>query len=193
MSSSNHTGKHSLRIIGGNWRGRKVSFANTKEIRPSPDRVRETLFNWLQGEVQGALCLELYAGSGILSLEALSRGARQVVLIDKMKLTVRHLSEVFSGFSISGEHYQIFNMSAHDWLEEDCAQKFNIVFIDPPFAVDEYLLILDALVRSDLLDSAALVYIESAAPVLPCQIPKNWEIYRQKKAGSVHYCLCRVP
>lgn len=193
MSRSNHTGKHSLRIIGGNWRGRKVSFANTKEIRPSPDRVRETLFNWLQGEVHGARCLELYAGSGILSLEALSRGAKQVVLIDRMKQTVRHLSEVFTDFSIPREQYQIFNMPAHDWLEEDCAQKFNIVFIDPPFAVDEYVLILDALVRSDLLDSAALIYIESAAPVRPCQIPKNWEIHRQKKAGSVHYCLCRVP
>lgn len=189
---NNHTGKHSLRIIGGNWRGRKVSFTNNKEIRPTPDRVRETLFNWLQGHVHGTRCLELYAGSGILSLEALSRGASMVVLIDKMKPTIDHLAEVFSNFPVSQEQFQLLNLPAREWLNQEHTQKFNIVFIDPPFAGNELKLILEELACSELLNSGALIYIESAAPLCARKIPAQWEIYRQKKAAAVHYCLCRV-
>jgi 16S rRNA (guanine966-N2)-methyltransferase len=189
---NNHTGKHSLRIIGGNWRGRKVSFINNNEIRPTPDRVRETLFNWLQGHIHGARCLELYAGSGILSLEALSRGAAKVVLIDKMKQTIDHLSAIFLDFPVPREKYQLLNLPARDWLEEQHRQKFEIVFIDPPFASHELEAILKQLASGDLLDPGALIYIESAEPLLECNLPNQWEIHRQKKAAAVHYCLCRV-
>lgn len=189
---NNHTGKHSLRIIGGNWRGRKVSFINNEEIRPTPARVRETLFNWLQGHIHGARCLELYAGSGILSLEALSRGASEVVLIDKTKQTIDYLSGAFSGFPVPRQQYRLLNLPARDWLDEQHPQKFNIVFIDPPFASNELGLILEQLASGDLLDPGALIYIESAAPLLECNLPNQWEIHRHKKAASVHYCLCRV-
>lgn len=186
------TGKHSLRIIGGNWRGRKVSFINREEIRPTPDRVRETLFNWLQGYIHGSRCLELYAGSGILSLEALSRGANKVVLIDKMKRTIDHLSGVFSHFPVSQAQFVLLNVAARDWLDEEHDEKFDIVFIDPPFASNALNVILEHLASSDLLNSGALVYIESAALLPESSLPEQWEIHRQKKAGSVHYCLCRV-
>jgi 16S rRNA (guanine966-N2)-methyltransferase len=189
---NNHTGKHSLRIIGGNWRGRKVSFINDNEIRPTPDRVRETLFNWLQGHIHGARCLELYAGSGILSLESLSRGAVKVVLIDKMKQTIDHLSAIFVNFSVPREQYQLLNLPARDWLDEEHPQKFDIVFIDPPFASNELEVTLKQLASGDLLDAGALIYIESAEPLQECNLPRQWEIHRQKKAASVHYCLCRV-
>jgi 16S rRNA (guanine966-N2)-methyltransferase len=189
---NNHTGKHSLRIIGGNWRGRKVSFTNNDEIRPTPDRVRETLFNWLHGHTHGAQCLELYAGSGILSLEALSRGAVKVVLIDKMKQTIDHLSELFVNFPVPREQYQLLNLPASNWLDEQHPQKFDIVFVDPPFTSNELELILKQLASGDLLAPGALIYIESAEALLQCNLPNQWEIHRQKKAASVHYCLCRV-
>jgi len=189
---NNHTGKHSLRIIGGNWRGRKVSFINNEEIRPTPARVRETLFNWLQGHIHGARCLELYAGSGILSLEALSRGASEVVLIDKTKQTIDYLSGAFSGFPVPRQQYRLLNLPARDWLDEQHPQKFDIVFIDPPFASNELGLILKQLASGDLLDPGALIYIESAEPLLECNLPNHWEIHRHKEAASVHYCLCRV-
>lgn len=184
--------RHSVRIIGGNWRGRKVSFINREEIRPTPDRVRETLFNWLQGYIHGSRCLELYAGSGILSLEALSRGANKVVLIDKMKRTIDHLSGVFSHFPVSQAQFVLLNVAARDWLDEEHDEKFDIVFIDPPFASNALNVILEHLASSDLLNSGALVYIESAALLPESSLPEQWEIHRQKKAGSVHYCLCRV-
>ncbi len=187
-----HSASHSLRIIGGNWRGRKVSFANNENIRPTPDRVRETLFNWLQGPIKGARCLELFGGSGILSLEALSRGAQSVVLIDKLTLVIEHLKGEFSALGVPLDRYQLENLSAEQWLNENHNQVFDIVFLDPPFAGKHLDFSLQALATKKLLSPDCFIYIESPREIEKTTLPSGWTIERQKKAGAVHYCLCRT-
>ena len=186
---SNQKNKHSLRIIGGNWRGRKVSFINNEEIRPTPDRVRETLFNWLTGYIRDARCLELYAGSGILSLEALSRGARTVTMVEKMLSTVEHLELEFEKLDIPAHQFQLFNMSAIEWLSNNNSKTFDIIFLDPPFGSNELDSSLEHIYAANLLDSDGLVYIESAEAVSAGDLSAEWTIHRQKRAASVHYCL----
>ena len=120
----------SLRIIGGKWRGRKISFYDKANVRPSPSRVRETIFNWLQSEIRGARCLELYAGSGILSVEALSRGADQVTLVEKSKVIYQYLTSTFSTLPCS--NYKLISDTAANFLKKDYS-VYDIIFIDPPF------------------------------------------------------------
>ena len=189
---SNQQNNHSLRIIGGNWRGRKVSFTNNKEIRPTPDRVRETLFNWLTGYLADARCLELYAGSGILSLEALSRGAREVILIEKMPTTVSQLKLEFKKLGVPSHQYQLLNTTASDWLESNHSETFDLIFLDPPFDGDELASSLYKIRSTNLLDSGGLIYIESANAISIDDLPRGWTLHRQKRAASVHYCLIRL-
>jgi 16S rRNA (guanine966-N2)-methyltransferase len=186
---SNHKNNHSLRIIGGNWRGRKVSFRNNEEIRPSPDRVRETLFNWLTGYLQNARCLELFAGSGILSFEALSRGAREVTLVDNMQSTVEQLKLEFEKLNVPSHQFQLFNMNADEWLKNSKTDTFDLIFLDPPFDGKELTSTLDQICAGNLLDSAGFIYIESANIISADTLAPGWIIHRQKRAASVHYCL----
>jgi len=184
--------EQTVRIIGGNWRSRKVSFAEHAEIRPTPARIRETLFNWLQYHVAGARCLELYAGSGILSLEALSRGAQHVTLVEKSGLVCRHLRETYAALATDASTYQCYNMAAQAFLEQAPAHSpYDLIFLDPPFGSGELQDLLPRLVENQLVADEALVYIESEFAVTQSIMPVNWEIYRQKRAGNVHYCLCR--
>ncbi|MDA9063931.1 16S rRNA (guanine(966)-N(2))-methyltransferase RsmD [Pseudomonadales bacterium] len=181
-----------VRIIGGNWRSRKVSFAEHAEIRPTPARVRETLFNWLQYHVAGARCLELYAGSGILSLEALSRGAQHVTLVEKSEPVCRHLRVTYAAFTTDLSTYECHNTTAREFLEQSAADSpYDLIFLDPPFGLGALQDLLPRLVAKQLVADQALVYIESEFAVTQSIIPPDWEIHRQKRAGSVHYCLCR--
>lgn len=186
---STQSQSHTLRIIGGNWRGRKVSFAHQGKIRPTPDRVRETLFNWLQGYLQGARCLELYAGSGILSLEALSRGASEVVLLDKRQEVVDHLAREFLRFRVPVQQYKLLNLPARRWLSQANCGGFDLIFLDPPFADEELGLVLHDISDKKLVNPDGRVYIESDTRLQKDGLPEGWMIHRQKKAGSVHYCL----
>ncbi|MFT7688747.1 MAG: 16S rRNA (guanine966-N2)-methyltransferase [Candidatus Azotimanducaceae bacterium] len=180
--------ERTLRVIGGTWRGRKISFAKDKAIRPSPDRVRETLFNWLQSSIFGAKCLELYSGSGILSIEALSRGAEHTTIIDQskdaletIKLNLGLLSAVHSRFScVQGK--------ASVWLETQ-TQAFDIIFLDPPFDSFELEQVLPLIKQNNLLAEQGYIYIESAQALDPSLMPKEWKVHRSKQAASVHYCL----
>ncbi|MFT4711839.1 MAG: 16S rRNA (guanine966-N2)-methyltransferase [Candidatus Azotimanducaceae bacterium] len=187
MSSSSY----SMRIIGGKWRGRKVSFAQHEEIRPTPNRIRETLFNWLQGFVHGSRCLELYAGSGILSLEALSRGAKSVTLIEQASQVHQHLQTELAKITDSSQLYQCINQPAITWASNQSDGPFDIIFLDPPFAGSELDTVLPLIEVNSLLSPDGVIYIESPAEILGETIPLQFEIYKQKKAGSVHYCLCR--
>ncbi len=182
---------HTLRIIGGNWRGRKVSFANQEAVRPTPSRVRETLFNWLQGYVPDTRCLELYAGSGILSIEALSRGASEVVLLDKSEEVVSHLSRQFKDFQVPDQQYQLINEPALSWLAKASGQGFDLIFLDPPFACSEFEPILNDIAAKNLANPGALIYIESSSEFQKPLLPSGWTIHRRNKAGAVHYCLCK--
>ena len=190
-TESNAAGsRNSVRIIGGGWRGRRVSFPDIPGLRPTPDRVRETLFNWLQHAVAGARCLDLFAGSGVLGLEALSRGAKEVVFVEPVVAASRALQEqlIRLGGSAKG---QVAAMGAARYLRSP-PQAFDIVFLDPPFgrgALAEYVPLLDA---GQWLTVGALVYLEDEKTAGVPALPRHWGILKSKSAGEVGYHLARV-
>jgi 16S rRNA (guanine966-N2)-methyltransferase len=190
---SHQKNNHSLRIIGGNWRGRKVSFVNNAEIRPTPARVRETLFNWLSGDLQDSRCLELFAGSGILSLEALSRGAGKVTLIEKMQSTVNQLRLEFDKFGVNEDRFMLHCMSAVDWLKTNDSGTYDLIFLDPPFGGVDLGPTLAQICSCNLLSAEGLIYIETAEAVSTQDLPCGSKIIKQKRAASVHYCLITLP
>ena len=175
-----------LRIIGGRWRGRKLRFPASAGIRPTPDRVRETLFNWLAGASQGAACLDLFAGSGALGLEALSRGAAHVTFIEQDAAAVRELRTRLTEWQAAGA--RVVRDDALRYLSST-AQPFDIVFLDPPF--DSQLLERAAMLLESQpwLQPDALIYVECAARAGPPPLPPSWRLLRAKRAGEVGYHL----
>ncbi|HEY5264738.1 MAG TPA: 16S rRNA (guanine(966)-N(2))-methyltransferase RsmD [Steroidobacteraceae bacterium] len=181
--------RNSVRIIGGGWRGRRVAFPDLPGLRPTPDRVRETLFNWLQQAVAGSRCLDLFAGSGALGLEALSRGAMQVVFVEQAVAAARGLKEQLHrlGGDLKG---QVMEMGAARFLRTP-EEPFDIVFLDPPFGRDalaEYVPMLD---EGNWLKVGGLVYLENAKTAGTPKLPAHWEIIKSKAAGEVGYHLAR--
>jgi 16S rRNA (guanine966-N2)-methyltransferase len=183
-------GRNSVRIIAGSWRGRRVSFPDHPGLRPTPDRVRETLFNWLQQAVTGARCLDLFAGSGALGLEALSRGAKELVFVEQAVAASRCLQEQL--ILLGGERRsQVVEMGATRYLRNP-AQPFDIVFLDPPFgreALVEYVPLLDA---GNWVNVGGLVYLENEKASGTPLLPAHWELLKSKSAGEVGYHLARV-
>lgn len=179
-----------LRIIGGQWRGRKLRFPPLPGLRPSPNRVRETLFNWLQPEIAGAQCLDLFAGSGALGLEALSRGAGACWFVDAARAATAQIGQHLAMLHCATGH--VASADAAQWLAAPPAgARFHIVFLDPPFRqglLDECCTLLE---RSGKLTERALIYIESAADEAPPRVPSNWSLHRDKQAGQVAYRLFR--
>ncbi|HMI74705.1 MAG TPA: 16S rRNA (guanine(966)-N(2))-methyltransferase RsmD, partial [Steroidobacteraceae bacterium] len=152
-------GRNSVRIIGGIWRGRRVHFPDMPGLRPTPDRVRETLFNWLQHSLSGARCLDLFAGSGALGLEALSRGATEVVFVEQFPAASRTLQEQLVRLGAEGKG-RVMEMGAARFLRTP-AKPFDVAFLDPPFGKDalaEYIPLLDS---GDWLKAGGLVYLEN--------------------------------
>ena len=176
-----------IRIIAGQWRGRKLPVAEIDGLRPTGDRIRETLFNWLGDDIQGAHCLDLFAGSGILSLEALSRGAAQVTALDVSRLAVSTLIEASK--TLDASNMQAMQMDAMQWLKSKPAGPFDLVFIDPPFnagLLDETLALLAA---SGCLSMRALIYIERDRNQDAPRLPAGWQPYKDKVTGNVSYGL----
>jgi len=182
-------GRNEVRIIGGAWRGRKIRFPPVADLRPTPDRVRETLFNWLAPSLSGARCLDLFAGSGALGLEALSRGAAHVVFVEKNPVAAKHLSAVTA--TLAPGQADIAMDDARRWLKGQ-PRGFDIVFLDPPF--DSALLdgALAALARPGWLAAGAFIYIESPAAVGEPALPGDWRLHRSGRAGEVGYHLAVV-
>lgn len=182
-------GRNEVRIIGGAWRGRKIRFPPVAGLRPTPDRVRETLFNWLAPVIGGARCLDLFAGCGALGLEALSRGAAQVVFVEKNPAIAKHLSALAA--TLAPGQAEVAIGDAHRWLKGQ-PQGFDVVFLDPPF--DSALLdgALAALARPGWLAAGALVYIESPAAAGEPALPGGWRLHRSGRAGEVGYHLAVV-
>lgn len=176
-----------LRIIGGKWRGRKVTFPNNDQIRPTGSRIRETVFNWLMHEITGASCLDLYAGTGVLSMEALSRGARHVTMIENDTATVSEIEQNLHQLGADESSFQIKKAHTLDWLAL-CNQKFDVIFVDPPFANNELMTVSRLIASRNILEG--YVYLESGRPIAVEQLPAQWKIHRQKSAGSVYYYLC---
>jgi 16S rRNA (guanine966-N2)-methyltransferase len=177
-----------VRIIGGEWRGRKLSIPQNSEVRPTPDRVRETLFNWLAPHINGACCLDLFAGSGALGFEALSRGASEVVMVDQSPVVVKlliselHLFKATKGVVLQAkipQHWPVFS------------KIFDIVFLDPPYKENLLLPSCFALEEKGLLADTAYIYLESGKDLLDDEFPPGWEIIKRKKAGQVGYYLVK--
>jgi 16S rRNA (guanine966-N2)-methyltransferase len=177
-----------LRIIGGRWRGSRIVFPALAAIRPSPDRVRETLFNWLQQQIVGARCLDLFAGSGALGLEALSRGAAHVTFVDREPQVGRHLKQTLerlgsSDGTVATEDAQRFLLRP--------PQPFDIVFLDPPFASSVLEQVANRL-QQGWLAPGAHIYVECPADRSLSTLPAQWAVHRTKRAGQVGYHLLRA-
>jgi len=177
-----------LRIVGGRWRGLRIDFPDIEAIRPSPDRVRETLFNWLQTHISGARCLDLFAGSGALGIEALSRGASAVTFVDREPRVGRHLTQTLQRLGATGA--TVKTEDATRFLERTPA-PFELVFLDPPFA-STLLSSVFARLAQGWLAPEAHIYVECAADVPLPPLSSDWSVYRSKQAGQVGYHLLRV-
>ncbi|BAO44955.1 16S rRNA (guanine(966)-N(2))-methyltransferase RsmD [Thiolapillus brandeum] len=179
---------NSIRIIGGEFRGRRLSFANLPGLRPTADRLRETLFNWLQGQVEGAACLDLFAGSGALGLEALSRGADFVRLVDQSRVVVRQLQQNLKtlqqeprGEVVAGDALRL--------LSRDADRSFDLVFLDPPFARDWLENACDLLEQNHWLKPRSWIYLEQDSHKDWPRTPPQWSLYREAGAGQA---ACRL-
>ncbi|WP_237067862.1 16S rRNA (guanine(966)-N(2))-methyltransferase RsmD [Microbulbifer guangxiensis] len=179
-------GLSQLRIIGGEWRGRKLQFAPVEGLRPTGDRLRETLFNWLQFRVPGARCLDLFAGSGALGLEALSRGAAAVDFVELNRLAAQTLREQLQ--LLQCERGRVHNCSAAQFLQ-GAGGNYDIAFVDPPFAGDLWTETLAGLVPQ--LSPRALVYVE-APKTTALEVPPSWQLLKEKRAGQVCMRLLQV-
>jgi 16S rRNA (guanine966-N2)-methyltransferase len=180
-------GVNQVRIIGGEHRGRKLPFPDLPGLRPSGDRIRETLFNWLQPLIVNARCLDLFAGSGALGFEAASRGASQVVMLDLSPRVVRQLEANRELLGLS--QVKVIQADALVWLERT-PEAFDVVFVDPPFAAALLGTVCTRLETRGWLTPDALIYLEDDAGH-GFTLPENWRLYRQQEAGRVRFALAR--
>ena len=192
--------KNQVRIIGGKWRGRKISFTDAVDLRPTPDRVRETLFNWLATELPDARCLDLFAGTGVLGLECLSRGAREIVFLEKDTKVYQTLQGELAKLipkqeSAETSHVHLIHTDTLTWLTDPKNQTqygtFDIIFADPPYSSNLLETVFSVLENGAWISENGYIYFESNHPVEPSIIPKTWEIIKEKKAGQVYYYLAR--
>lgn len=192
-SSPRQSDSSALRIIGGRWRGRKFSFRAADGLRPTTDRVRETVFNWLMPWTAGARCADLFAGSGALGLEALSRGAAACNFVDTNPDNCRQIETIVSQLE-ARDSAQVHACSAETFLSQRRSPDtppLDIVFLDPPFGRDLLAPACSALARGDWLAPDAAIYIESGSDEALPELPDSWCLHRDKVAGSVSYRLFR--
>ncbi len=175
-----------IRIIAGEWRGRKIEVPDKQGLRPTPNRVRETLFNWLAMYLPGSHCLDLFTGSGALGIEAASRGAKEVLLIEKNQEIVKNLKQ--QKFIFSNHNLNILHADALEFLKST-PKAFDIVFLDPPFGQDLLLPACRLLEKGDWLTPQALIYLETERDFDNLNLPHSWQIIRQKKLGQVNVFL----
>ncbi len=172
-----------VRIIGGLWRGRKLRFAATRGLRPTLGRVRETLFNWLAGEIRGARCLDLYAGSGALGLEALSRGAAEVTFVERNRKAAASLSANLAALEVGNARVCV--QSAERFLDR-CQDRFDIVFFDPPFNDADAWALLCRLRSGEAMTETGVIYIERSARE---PLPFAAELTKSSRAGECRFAL----
>jgi 16S rRNA (guanine966-N2)-methyltransferase len=187
-SKQRDQGTGQLRIIGGQWRGRKLPIIDADGLRPTSDRIRETLFNWLSPTINDSACLDLFTGSGALSFECLSRGASNVTMIEKNALAARQLRQNSEQLQANGA--DIIQQDALLWLQNPnlVERSIDIAFIDPPFAYKLWASTIDQLQQSKLLALNALIYIESPKGST-LKVPVGWQLCKEKTAGHVAYML----
>jgi 16S rRNA (guanine966-N2)-methyltransferase len=176
----------SLRIIAGLWRGRKLAVLDLEGLRPTSDRIRETVFNWLQPYVGSANCLDLYAGTGALGLEAASRGAERVTLVELNAKAAAQLQSHCQ--TLSAKQCQVHRQGASDFLNQN-QQQYDIIFIDPPYQGDFWSDIAQQLMDTNSVADNALIYVEYPKQIVMPTLPAQWQLMKEKKAGAVNYCL----
>lgn len=177
-----------IRIIGGRWRGRKLVFPPVPALRPSPDRVRETLFNWLQPILPDARCLDLFCGSGALGVEAASRAAASVTLVDRDRQLVGALREQLR--RLDHPRLEVIESEVLQWLSRSPpAPPYDVVFLDPPYASDQLPHCCRLLEQGHWLAERAWVYLEAGAPRGVPELPATWTVVRSRRAGAVGYHL----
>jgi 16S rRNA (guanine966-N2)-methyltransferase len=183
MSPRSSPPTHRLRIIGGRWRGRRIGFSSIPGLRPTPDRVRETLFNWLGQDLAGAKTLDLFAGSGALTFEALSRGAALGVAVDHRAGIVRRL--VSTGTALGATGLETHCSDARSFLARE-TRAFDVIFLDPPFGNADWEALLPG--AAERLAPSGMLYVEAPAAIAA---PRGLAVWRGDKAGQVHYHLLR--
>jgi 16S rRNA (guanine966-N2)-methyltransferase len=189
-SSSKNISRNVIRIIAGKWRSRKLPFVSEVEsLRPTPDRVRETVFNWLQAKMVGARCLDLFAGSGALAYEACSRGASSVTAIDNSSPVSKMLQDNCDLLGCTS--MKIILADSMSWLAQPGSDdSFDIIFLDPPYSknlLPECCRLLDA---GHLMAPGCVIYLESDYPLEDIELPSSWRLLKNKKAGQVYYGVC---
>lgn len=190
MTKKNQKPSNSFRLIAGKWRSKRLNLEANPQLRPTGDRVRETLFNWLNTDITNSICLDLFAGSGSLGFEALSRGAKFCDFVEMDKLTAKQIKKNCDLLELTAKHVDVSSKSASEFLDDASGKNYDIIFLDPPFRmnlIEDLLPNLQNVVRPD-----GLIYIEiEKESVLP-ELPENWSVIREKTAGQVRYHLVLV-
>ena len=180
--------KNFVRIISGKYKSRKITFPDRAEMRPTGNRIRESLFNWIQADVVNSRCLDLFSGSGALGIEALSRGAETATFIESDFETANCLAENLR--TLKAENGIVINSNAITWLEsQKNIEPFGFVFLDPPFKKNLLLNCISLLESNCMIINEGKIYIETETDVDQKQLPLTWRLRQKKQAGRVSYCL----
>ncbi|MFV2057456.1 MAG: 16S rRNA (guanine(966)-N(2))-methyltransferase RsmD [Thiohalomonadales bacterium] len=187
VQNKNPRPHNQVRIIAGKWRGRKLSFSPIQDLRPTPDRVRETLFNWLQFDLVGKRCLDLFAGSGVLGFEAASRGATTVSLLESHPTAVRQLQQNVA--LLKADNIEIIAQDAIKFLQHTDAQSYDVIFLDPPYKLKLLQACIAQIEEKRCLAERGILYFEQATTGPGIDLSTAWTITHKKSAGQVCYCL----
>jgi 16S rRNA (guanine966-N2)-methyltransferase len=186
------TGTGYVRIIGGEWRGRRLRFPPVADLRPTPDRLRETLFNWLQGAIPGARALDLFAGSGALGLEALSRGAARATLVEHDPIAARNIAALLAMLGVAHDRAEVLTRDVFALLSgPPVGGGYDLVFLDPPYRAGRLPELCTLLARGGWLRPGAWVYLECPAAAAPVALPGEWLRWREARAGAASGTLAR--
>jgi len=183
--------KGEIRIIGGKWKGKKIHFELNNDLRPTPDRAKETLFNWLGQDLNEMYCLDLFSGTGALGLEALSRGAKKVTFVEQNKEYLKKIKNVYIGMT-EKEDCDFFCAECLDWVKNNNSQtKYDLIFIDPPFNKNLIDDLLATILRKELLSKNGRIYFEFEKK-LDFKIPKSLNLKKEKSLGKKSYVLAEI-
>jgi len=183
--------KGEIRIIGGKWKGKKIHFELNNDLRPTPDRAKETLFNWLGQDLNEMYCLDLFSGTGALGLEALSRGAKKVTFVEQNKEYLKKIKKVYIGMT-EKEDCDFFCAECLDWVKNNNSQtKYDLIFIDPPFNKNLIDDLLTTILKKELLSNNGKIYFEFEKK-LDFKIPKSLNLKKEKSLGKKSYVLAEI-
>ena len=187
-NNSKNRGK--VRITSGEWKNRNLEVPDIDGLRPTSERVRETLFNWLMPSIHKSVCLDLFAGSGSLGFEALSRGARHCTFVEKSKLAFRQIKTTRT--ILNAMNSEIHNCDAIDFLSSVHNHNFNLVFLDPPFSDDHLISSIESIHEYQLVSRGGYIYIEFNKNNDLFDLPDNWSVIRKKIYGNVCFILIEI-